>query len=69
MNYLIIQTPDQDLAAPHTVSEVFTDEELLAIGTFLETIENEHSDDLSEAGTEAIIHFINLLQKWEIETQ
>lgn len=65
MNYMTIRPSGVD----SNVVQLFTDEQLFALGNFMAMVVNEHSKHMTSEGRKATSTFIRLLQQWVAETQ
>jgi len=69
MNYMIIQPPGTDPKQPPDIVQMFTDEQLFALGNFMSMVVNEHGQEMTGEGRKAASTFVHLLQQWEVKTQ
>ena len=71
MNYVIIQNDQvpETVKAPFKIIQMFTDEGLLSLGTYIQSVIDDHSNDMTDEGRKAAGTLLELIGQWENETQ
>ena len=66
---MLIQPPGFDVKKPATIIQIFSDEELFALATFMQYTIDTTEHDMTAVGVKAAHTFMHLLKQWEGETQ